>query len=395
MPGRIVLALLVLAVAGIAMPAPARSAAVAFQANAAHTGDAGDAGLRLPLRRAWRLRLPGELSFPVAAEGRVFVVRHRPRSGSGTEVVAVSIPSGRVLWRRDLGADADSATLAYGDGRVVVARESYADDASPSAVLALEAGDGHVLWEHGSGMWAGNPPVVDHGAVYVKGVPGSGVSALRLGDGALLWRTPTDSGDDGAPAVDGDSVYVVQSGCPDVHRLRRADGAELWHPENGCHGAGGHTPVLHQGRLYTHTSAENSLVFTDVYDAAGGAIVGRMQADPTPAFRDRLGVFPVRGADPGDHVGHTLIGRDLTSNRVRWRFRGDGYLDSAPLIASGLVFVGSGSGHLYGLAYRSGRRVWRASAHAPIPAPGAGTVGLAAAEGTLFVPALGQLLAYR
>jgi len=395
MPGRIVLALLVPALAALAAPAPARSAAVAFQANAAHTGDAGNVGLRLPLRRAWRVRLPGELSFPVAADGRVFVVRKRPRLRTGTEVVAVSIAGGRVLWRRDLGADTDSATLGYGDGRVVVARESYADYDFPSAVLALDAADGHVLWEQGGGMWAGNPPVVDRGAVYVKGMPGSGVSALRLSDGAVLWRTPTDSGDDGAPAVDADSVYVVQSGCPDVHRLRRADGAELWHPEDGCHGAGGHTPVLHQGRLYTHTSVEDSLVVGDVYDAAGGAIVGRMRADLAPAFRGRLGVFPDRGADPADDVGHTLTARDLTSNRVRWRFRGDGYLDSAPLIASGLVFVGSGSGRVYGLALGSGRRVWRASARTPIAAPGAGTAGLAAAEGTLFVPALGRLLAYR
>jgi outer membrane protein assembly factor BamB len=395
MPGRIAVALVALALAALAAPPPARSAAVAFQANPAHTGDAGDVGLRLPLRRAWGVKLPGRLSFPVAADGRVFVVRHRPRLRSGTEVVAMSIATGRVLWRRDLGADTDTATLGYGAGRVVVARESYADYDEPSAVLALGAADGRVLWEQGGGMWAGNPPVVDAGAVYVKGMPGSGVSALRLSDGALLWRTPTDSGDDGAPAVDAGSVYVVQSGCPDVHRLRRSDGAEVWHPENGCHGAGGDTPVLYGGRLYTRTSVEQVPSSGDVYDAGGGAVVGRTPADLPPAFRGGIGVFPDRGDDPWDYVGHRLVARDLASNRVRWRFRGDGYLDSAPLIASGFVFVGSGSGRLYGLALRSGRRVWRASARSPIPAPGAGTAGLAAAEGTLFVPALGRLLAYR
>lgn len=395
MPGRMVLALLVLALTALAAPAPARSAAVAFQANPAHTGDAGDVGLRLPLRRAWSVRLPGALSFPVAGHGRVFVVRERPRFGSGTEVVAVSIATGRVLWRRDLGAEAEDATLGYGDGRVVVARESYYDDGDPSAVLALDAADGHVIWEQGTGMWAGNPPVVDRGAVYVKGMPGSGVTALRLSDGALLWRTPTDSGDDGAPAVDAGSVYVEQSGCPDVHRLRRADGAELWHAENGCHGAGGDTPVLYRGRLYTRTSAEQSSVFRDVYDASGGAIVGRTRADLPPAFRGGIGLFPDRGSDWLDYVGHTLVARDLATNRVRWRFRGDGYLDSAPLIASDLVFVGSGTGRVYGLRLRSGRRVWRASARTPIAAPGAGTAGLAAAERTLFVPALGRLIAYR
>jgi outer membrane protein assembly factor BamB len=191
------------------------------------------------------------------------------------------------------------------------------------------------------------------------------------------------------------SASISARECPGRAAASDATGTPSRGPPRPANGAGGHTPVLHQGRLYTHTSVDDSQVFADVYDAAGGAIVGRMRADLTPAFRGRLGVFPDRGTDPGDHVGHTLKAGDLTSNRVRWRFRGDGYLDSAPLIASGLVFVGSGSGRVYELALGSGRRVWRASARTPIAAPSAGTAGLAAAEGTLFVPALGRLLAYR
>jgi hypothetical protein len=50
---------------------------------------------------------------------------------------------------------------------------------------------------------------------------------------------------------------------------------------------------------------------------------------------------------------------------------------------------------VYGLALRSGRRVFRASIGRPAPAPGRGTQGLAASEGTLLVPAVDRLVTYR
>lgn len=370
----------------------ARADAVAFQANPAHTGDAGDPGLRLPLRRAWSARLPGHLSFPVVADGRVFVVRDPPNPNAGPEVVALSVASGAVRWRVALGAEAADAGLGYGGGRLVVARESYFDD--HSAVLALDPADGRVLWEAGTGLWEGHPPVVAGDTVYVKGMPGSSVTALKLADGAPSWTTPTDSGDSGSVAVDGDAVYAEQSGCPDVHRFRAADGVELWNTENGCHGAGGRTPVAHRGRLYTHTSLSDPTgAVTDVLDGATGTAVAQLALGGTPAFRGGLGIFPVPGR--GNVSGYRITARELATGRPRWRFSGDGYLDSAPLIASGLVFLGSGSGRVYGVRLRSGRRVWRVGLRSPVPAAGFGTAGLAAAERTLFVPVVGRLHAFR
>jgi outer membrane protein assembly factor BamB len=394
---RLVPVLLAVALLASAFAAPpARAAAVTFQADPAHTGNAGEAGLRLPLRRAWALRLPGRVSYPVIAGGRAFVVRTRPRL-KGSEVVAVALGSGRVLWRRDLGVEADSADLAYGEGRVVVARESYYDPGDPSAVLALAAADGRVLWEFGTGLFDGRPPVVAGGAVYLHGLRGTGVTALRVADGSLLWTARTDSGDSGSPAVAGDAVFAAVSGCPDVHRFRRSDGAEVWHRENGCHGGGGSTAVLFGDRLYVLESRRYPP--GDVYDVTTGAIVGRMRADIPPVFAGRIGVFPDarRPRESSALYGHTLVARDLDSGRVRWTFRGDGYLDGAPLIAGGTVFVGSGSGRVYGVSLRRGRVAWRGSAGAPVPFPTpSGTVsGLAAAEGTLLVPALGRLVAYR
>jgi outer membrane protein assembly factor BamB len=166
----------------------------------------------------------------------------------------------------------------------------------------------------------------------------------------------------------------------------------VWHPENGCHGGGGSVPVLHRDRLYVTES--DRFPPGDVYNTASGAIVGPMRADWTPAFAGDVGVFPdARKPKESVPFGHTLVARRISDRRLRWRYGGDGYLDSAPLIADGTVYVGSGSGSVFGVSLRSGRKVWSARIGPPVPAQWTGHMwgGLAAAEGVLVVPALGRL----
>jgi eukaryotic-like serine/threonine-protein kinase len=391
MPRRIQ-AVFVLLVATLVPSAAADGAAVTVQGDAVHSGNAGPAGLRPPLMRRWKRSFDGLAGYPIIAGGRVFVAIARPFP-RGSYVLALDARRGRVLWTRDLGAKSDSAALAYGSDRLIVVRESYFDNVS--GVLALDPTGGRVLWETGTDIFTATAPVADRGVVYVNGLNGIGVTALRESDGAVLWRAETDSGEGGSPAVSGDAVFAAMSPCPDVHRFRRSDGAEVWHPENGCHGGGGSIPVVHRDRLYVTESAR--FPPGDVYNPATGVILGSMRADWTPAFAGGMGVFP-DAREPGEQVlfGHTLVARRVADGRVRWRYDGDGYLDGPPLIAGRTVYVGSGSGRVYGVSLRSGRGVWSADAGAPIPAQWMGRmwVGLGAAEGLLVVPALGRLVAF-
>src|SRR5687768_2046058 len=173
-------ALLVLVLA--LLPAvPASGTAVTIQADAAHSGNAGAAGLRAPLTRRWTRSVGGVPGYPVIAGGRVFAaVSSPPRSF----VMAVDARRGRVLWTRDL-PDADSAALAYADGRLFVARESYTDN--QSGVLALDPADGRIVWATGTGMFSATAPVAVGGVVYVNGLNSVGVTALRATDGVTLW----------------------------------------------------------------------------------------------------------------------------------------------------------------------------------------------------------------
>src|SRR4051794_29773826 len=105
-----------LAALALVLPAEAGAAATNFQADAAHAGNAAQAGPRLPLRHRWTRRVGGRPSYPVIAGGRVFVTVTRPELG-GAFVLALSPRDGRVLWRHDLGGEPSGAALAYDGGR--------------------------------------------------------------------------------------------------------------------------------------------------------------------------------------------------------------------------------------------------------------------------------------
>jgi glucose dehydrogenase len=108
-------------------------------------------------------------------------------------------------------------------------------------------------------------------------------------------------------------------------------------------------------------------------------------------------VFPDARPRPFQ-LGHTLFAQSLTDGRTRWRFRGDGYLDSTPLIVNRTVYVASAAGKLYGLSLRSGKVRWRTNVDLPVPAPletGRVLSGLGAGERLLVVPTVRRLVAFR
>jgi outer membrane protein assembly factor BamB len=369
-----------------ALPSAARGEAVAFQAGAAHAGNAGDVGLRLPLRRAWQVRLGGRITYPVAAGGTVYVGHLRPHDPA--EVVALSISTGSIRWRRDVGQGIGG--LALGGGRLIVTRYPIESEYAPHGVLALDAADGRVIWDVPAG--GDRPPLVHDGVVLVGS---AAVTALRLPDGAILWQHSLATSADGLAAA-GDAVFSMAGGCEGTARLRFSDGLGSWPLRDTCalSATTTWTPVVHRGRIYTDLGPTNSLQRRIVLDAATGAIADRVRYDVPPAFSGGIGVFGTRAIGP-NAPGLTFTARAMGSGKRVWRFTGDGYLDSAPLIANGVVFSGSGSGRVYGISLRSGRRVFRADAGRPVPAPKGGLWGLAAAGRTLFVPALDRLVAYR
>jgi len=383
------------ALATLAAAPAAFGDAVTHQADAVHSGHATVRGLNPPLHRAWSRAFPDVVSYPVIGGGRVFVTAFTTAADGNTresEVVAMSLRNGRVLWRRPLGRGVGGQLGLEGD-RLFVTRGGY----EQPGVEAMSATDGHTLWRYEPEAFSSEPPVPLGGVVYVP--LQDHLSAFRSADGTLLWSTGGGVGNNssvGTPAVAGDGVWLTFA-CENVYRLRRSDGSVVWSHLSPCHGGGGETAALDRGRLFSREGDRNELGY--VYDAESGGVLRGLTSTAPPAFAGGLGFFPdglsVRN---GLALPHTLIARSVKSGRAVWRFRGDGYLDGTPLVVNDTVYVGSGSGALFGVAARTGRVRWRDRLGTPIPAsPGNWDMqtGLAAAEGTLVVPALRRVVAYR
>jgi outer membrane protein assembly factor BamB len=369
--------------AAVAVPASAGAQAVTYQSGPTHDGNAAKAGLRPPLSRTWTARVDGVPSYPVIAEGRVYVtVALRDFSTPPrTVLLALSARDGHRLWRVELGR-VWSASPAYDAGRVFVAADDTGDEGG--GLSAYSAATGARLWRTEAGSSAGDPPVAVDGVVYAL-MGSTWIAAHRQSDGAEVWEHVPGNGTDGSVAVTDDSVYAALP-CEDTRRLRRSDGALIWATPHECHGGGGTTAVFAGGRLFTR-------------DAARGDRIARWRSDYPPAIAGSLGLFPDASRRREHWVfGHRLVARSLPSGRVRWRFAGDGYLDTAPLIAGRLAYVGSGSGRVFGVSLRTGRAVWRASLGVPVHGSAeftGATGGLAAAGGLLVVPAFGRVAAFR
>src|SRR5687768_12668892 len=163
---RAALVVLVGVLAFLPQPTAASGPSTSFQADPAHTGFVSEPGLSPPLRRAWTQRFPAEMSYPIIAEGKVFVTAAKPH-GRGSQVFALSARTGRIRWRVDLGSRG-GADAAYDDGRLYVSRPNHPDFPARSSLLALSAADGRVLWEAALISGAA-PPVAAGGAVYISG----------------------------------------------------------------------------------------------------------------------------------------------------------------------------------------------------------------------------------
>jgi outer membrane protein assembly factor BamB len=85
---------------------------------------------------------------------------------------------------------------------------------------------------------------------------------------------------------------------------------------------------------------------------AGAAVLARSSPAPGPAlFRGDLAHTGVYRAAPLAHFGG-----------VQWRVQTGGPVQSTPAVANGIVYVGSGDGHLYALDARTGAERWRFAA---------------------------------
>ncbi len=366
----VVAVLMALVFTGAASPsAPSSPAdeATAYQLDATHDGSMADAGLTAPLAQAWSIDLPDATSYPLIADGMVFV------TAANRRVYALNQATGNTIWSHALGGTYKWSGLAYDSGQVFVMNNS-------GLLTAFDAATGSIAWSDQlpGQSFSESAPTATNGVVYV-----GGTYAVRESDGHLLWMQSV-GGNESSPAVTSQGVYMSYA-CQHVYDLDPLTGNQLWHDSGGCSGGGARTPVVASGHVFARDVDLGNLILSP----STGAKQGTFSADAAPAVAN--GVAYMLSGSTLSAVGGAGLG---TTN---WTFPG---VDTAPIVVGGLVFVGSSGGNLYALDAATGATSWSTNVGASIPAPDEVDVsqpltGLGAANGTLVVSAGSKLVAYQ
>ena len=352
---------------------PAQTAAdefVSHQVDAAHTGAQASDLLAPPLTQRWAMDLGGPVSYPLIVGGRAFFTVQASPPIAGSQLHAVDLATGASVWgpvALQGPGGSGQAMLAADSGRVFVQQSSV--------LHAFDAGSGAELWSR----FTGSNPVAAGGRLY------AGPMRLDEESGAEIWHTSeVDSRLDTVSATD---VYV-DIGGETVDDLDASTGLVRWKHWNAS-ASPFLEPALFGGRLYTNDQPQSAKEQHPILDSATGAQVGTYTSDAAAAFAGNLAYFVNGGA---------LEAHNLPDLGLAWAFAGDGKLATSPVVANGVVYIGSTNGNLYALDAVQGTLLWTAAVGSamgpPDPVFSPQLSDLAVGEGWLLVPAGNRLVAY-
>jgi outer membrane protein assembly factor BamB len=333
--------------------------AVAQNEDAAHDGRSCTTLPAAPVQK-WSVDLGSSASYPIIADGKVFVVTASSSGSYGGDLYALDATTGKAAWGPvPLSATYFWFALAFGDGNV------YVNDFN-GTVTAYNASTGSQVWAQTTSYFSG-APVVSNGVVYVQG-PGP-VYALSAKTGAILWTSGDLDGDGSSVSADSTGVYVA-AGCS-WFRLSLKTGKVLWSGNSGCDGGGGGTTYLADG-----------LDFETVGDLIVNASTGHTEGTftGTPAFNGDDGYFA---------SGTSLFSENVSTRTPVFTTALPSDATTSPVIAGKVVYVGAANSTVYGVNIKNGKIVWAQS----VPGvPGGGgqysspVSDIAVGNGLLVVP---------
>jgi outer membrane protein assembly factor BamB len=283
--------------------------------------------------------------------------------------VALRAADGRQLWQTPHSATPGSPTSTphVANGRVFVAFSTAA-----ASVYALDSRDGAIRWVHTQEQADGAALTVAGGSVYAAfGASGPGlqattVMALGADDGAVRWTYTVDG--DADPLTVADGVLVLNSQRLGLLALDAATGSLLWQRDDlGEHGdlrAG--LPVVADGVVYLSgvIVESHSVGVVLAMDVRSGRERWRTVLESADVYVSLAGQMLYVG-------GASAYGLRASDGHVAWRY-GSGMQFYQPVVAAGVVFVGSGdvgfhpfgigsNDFLNALDARTGVLYWRTS----------------------------------
>lgn len=362
--------------------APVAPPATAYRMTESHDGVLTTSnGIQHPATSAptWTVDFGAPTSYPLIVNGMIFVATANPDSTYGNRLYGLNAQTGATIW----GPVAVPGTyfgsgLTYENGRVFVLMFD-------GAIRAFNASDGAALWSTQlPGYWYEASPNAYGGIVFVTG--NAGLSALDEASGAILWTVGSAGTTDWAsPAISSEGVYV-QTGSCNAGAYDPVFGSTLWQAQSPCNGPWGYASIVRHGTFFGRTGSSLNL-----FDAITGSFSVQLGSARAPAVTDTAVIALNAG---------TLSATRSSDFVQTWTFSGDGSLVTAPVVVNNTVFIGSGSGKVYGLDAGTGTQTWMGLSPVPLTADSESggpmpPSGPAAGENLLVYPAGNSLIVWQ
>jgi outer membrane protein assembly factor BamB len=367
---------------------------VSFQINPHHTGAAiFDGGLKLPLQQLWTRNMHGLVTYPLIAEGNVFVSVGNVGT-YGSVFYALNEKTGETIWSQAIPGTFFTSLAVYDNGNVFVLNYD-------GVLRALQASTGTLLWKvQIPGQYVFDaPPTARDGMIFIGGA-GTGVTiyAVREKDGSIAWSQGAVAGNWSAPTLSEDGVFVSYP-CQ-AYEFDIVTGALRWNYNGGCDGGGGVTTALYDQVLFTSDLISANPGTGNALLAFNGTQIGTLgNLSSSLAYQRGVGFSypPALQAGMGYFVkdSHGLVARGVPGFGVKWSFGGDNTISPAAIVVNGHVIAASNAGHLYVLDGATGtlQQTLTLPASSQIGEGGVPN-GLAAGDELIAVPYLQTLTAY-
>lgn len=291
--------------------------------------------LRPPFHTVWAVPMGGLIEFPAVVDQGVAYI-----GNAKATVRAISMLSGRVLWRHDTPHAAMASSPA-------VAGRDLVYHSLDGHVYVLDRGTGTLRWSYGIGSPIESSPIVRDGVDYFGAWNGR-LYALDLRRRRLRWTRDLGAKITSSASIVSGTLYIGDYGGR-LWALSARTGRTGW--TRSVNGRIYGTPAVAAGRVFVPSSSGDSLTaFT-----TGGSYLWRIQTGAyvysSPAVWGRRVFF-------GSYNG-VFYGASAASGRILWTVRTGGPISGAAAVVDGIAYAGSFANRIVGVDARTGRvRVW-------------------------------------